>query len=529
MLGIKEGQKLRTGVIAAPLVIFGAILLLGFFDQKAFHTLLWDFFLWLMKNFGWMLSLGCLSFVAFAIFLMIHPIGDIRLGGKDAKPEFSTWNWWAMSLCAGMAMGIVFWPAPEALKHSLAPAGGMFMEPGSQQAMLWAMRTTFLHWTFTPYSIYVVCGVMIAYAHYNLKKPFAVSSALYPLLGDRALGKTATIVDGLVLFAIVGGVAGSLGYGMLQLGSGMDFLFGITPGPVVWTTICILIVATYTTSSVTGLNRGIRWLSDKNAILFIALLIFAFIFGPTSFSLNLTVQATGDFLNNFISAMTFTDPFPDGDLWPQWWDMYWWADWLSFAPITGMFLARLCYGRTIREFLVVNLILPASFALVWFGVFGGLTLHTHFIDGNDLKTLMDTKGYEVLMLRLFDFLPLAEIIRPLMLFTIFVSFVTLADSMTSTVSILSIKDSNPQDRNTTEAPVSMKLFWGILVGTTSLVFMFIGGLDGIKVVKTIAGVPILFLEFAMLLGFILFLIKQKRKRISPAYEIYESEEVEVKN
>ena len=178
---------------------------------------------------------------------------------------------------------------------------------------------------------------------------------------------------------------------------------------------------------------------------------------------------------------------------------------------------------------MVNLILPASFALVWFGVFGGLTLHTHFIDGNDLKTLMDTKGYEVLMLRLFDFLPLAEIIRPLMLFTIFVSFVTLADSMTSTVSILSIKDSNPQDRNTIEAPVSMKLFWGVLVGTTSLVFMFIGGLDGIKVVKTIAGVPILFLEFAMLLGFILFLIKQKRKRVSPAYEIYESEEVEAKN
>ncbi len=524
MLGIKEGQKLRKGVVAAPLVIFGAILLLGFFDQKAFHTLLWDFFLWLMKNFGWMLSLGCLSFVAFAIFLMIHPIGDIRLGGKDAKPEFSMWNWWAMSLCAGMAMGIVFWPAPEALKHTLAPAGGMFIEPGSQQAMLWAMRTSFLHWTFTPYAIYVVCGVMIAYAHYNLKKPFAVSSALYPLLGDRAFGKTATVVDGLTLFAIVGGVAGSLGYGMLQLGSGMDFLFGITPGPVIWTVICILIVATYTTSSVTGLNNGIRWLSDKNAILFIALLIFAFVFGPTRFSLNLTVQATGDFVNNFISAMTLTDPFPDGDLWPQWWDMYWWADWLSFAPITGMFLARLCYGRTIREFLVVNLVLPALFALVWFGIFGGLTLHTHFIEGTDLKTLMDTKGYEVLMLRLFDFLPLAGIIRPLMLFTIFVSFVTLADSMTSTVSILSIEDSTPQDRSTTEAPIAMKLFWGVLVGATSLVFMFIGGLDGIKVVKTIAGVPILFLEVAMLTGFLLFIVKQKRKRISPAYEVYESEE-----
>ena len=524
MLGVKEGQKLRYGVIAAPLVIFGAILILGIIDQKAFHTLLWDFFKWLMENFGWMLSLGCLSFVLFAIFLMVHPIGSIRLGGRDAKPEFSAWNGWAMSLVAGMAMGIVFWPAPEALKHSLAPARCMFLEPGSHEAMLWAMRTSFLHWTFTPYAIYVVCGALIAYAHYNLKKPFAVSSALYPLLGDRAFGKTATFVDGLTLFAIVGGVAGSLGYGLLQLGSGMDFLFGLTPGPVIWTALCVLIVVTYTTSSVTGLNNGIRWLSDKNAILFIGLLVFAILFGPTKFSMNLTVQASGDYINNFISAMTLTDPFPDGDLWPQWWDMYWWADWLSFAPITGMFLARLCYGRTIREFLVVNLILPALFALVWFGIFGGLTLHTHFLAGTDLKVLMDTKGYEVLMLRLFDFLPLAEVVRPIMLFTIFISFVTLADSMTSTVSILSINDSTAEaGHSTTEAPIAMKLFWGVLIGTTSLVFMFIGGLDGIKVVKTIAGVPILLLEVAMLTGFLIFMVKQQRKHAHLVPSVYETE------
>ncbi|MCG8684491.1 MAG: BCCT family transporter [Desulfobacterales bacterium] len=503
--------SLRYGVIALPLIIFGAILVMGFVDKEAFHSTLWGFFKWLMINFGWTLSLGCLSFVIFALFLIFHPIGKTRLGGRDAKPEFTTWNWWAMSLCAGMAMGIVFWPAPEALKHSLAPAGGMFIEPGSQQAMLWAMRTSFLHWTFTPYAIYVVCGVLIAYAHYNLKKPFAVSSALYPLLGDRAFGKTATVVDGLTLFAITGGVAGSLGYGLLQLGSGLDFLFGIEAGPTIWTILCVAIVACYTTSSITGLNTGIRWLSDKNAWLFIALLIFAFIFGPTAFSLNMTVQATGDFVGNFLSAMTFTDPFPDGDLWPQWWDMYWWADWLSFAPITGMFLARLCYGRTIREFLVVNMILPALFALIWFGVFGSLTIHTHFIEGIDLKTLMDTKGYEVLMLRLFDFLPMAEFIRPVMLFTIFVSFVTLADSMTSTVSVLSIKTDSEYGGSATEPPVAMKLFWGLLMGSTALVFMFIGGLDGIKVVKTIAGVPILFLEIAMLVGFCLLLARTKDK------------------
>ncbi|MCG8472279.1 MAG: BCCT family transporter [Desulfobacterales bacterium] len=513
----ETGQKklaLRYGVMGFPLVIFGSILIMGFVNQKMFVDVLWGFFKWLMVNFGWGLSLGCLTFVLFAFVLMIHPIGKTKLGGKEATPEFSTWNWWAMSLCAGMAMGIVFWPAPEALKHSLAPAAGMFIEPGSHQAMLWAMRTSFLHWTFTPYAIYVVCGVLIAYAHYNLKKPLAVSSALYPLLGDRAMDRTATFVDGLTLFAITGGVAGSLGYGLLQLGSGMDFLFGLTPGPLMWSILCMIIVISYTTSSVTGLNSGIKWLSDKNAWLFVALLIFGFVFGPTAFSMNMTIQATGDFVNNFIEAMTFTSPFPGGDLWPQWWDMYWWADWLSFAPITGMFLARLSYGRTIRAFLFVNMVLPATFALIWFGVFGSLTIHTHFIEGIDLKALMDTKGYEVLMLRLFDFLPLASLIRPLMLFTIFISFVTLADSMTSTVSMLSLKGSGEYQGASQEPPVSLKLFWGILMGITSLVFMFNGGLEGIKVVKTIAGVPILILEICMLAGFTIFIFREGEKDAS---------------
>lgn len=522
MGAFRDGSlKIRYGVIALPLIIFGSILVLGFFDQKAFHTLLWGFFEGLMQHFGWALSLGCLTFVVFSIFLIFHPIGSVRLGGKDAKPEFSTWNWWAISLCAGMAMGIVFWPAPEALKHSLAPARGMFLEPGSQQAMLWAMRTSFLHWTFTPYAIYVVCGILIAYAHYNLKKPLAVSSALYPLLGDRAFGPIATVVDGITLFAIAGGVAGSLGYGLLQLGSGMNFLFGIEPGPTVWITICLVIVASYTASSISGLQHGIKWLSDKNALLFIGLLAFAFLFGPTSFSMNLTVQAAGDFFNNFFTAMTLTDPFPGGDSWPQWWDMYWWADWLSFAPITGMFLARLCYGRTIREFMVVNLILPAMFALLWFGIFGGLTLHTHFIDGIDLKTVMDSKGYEVLMLYIFNFLPLADIIRPVMLFTIFISFVTLADSMTSTVSLLSLESDGTHEASMKEPPVGIKLFWGILIGMISLVFMLIGGLDGIKVVKTLAGVPILILEIAMLAGFAMYLVRE-RDKLRPSLPIYDT-------
>jgi choline-glycine betaine transporter len=502
--------KLRPGVIIIPLVIFGSILVLGLVNKEMFLKVLWGYFEWFMVNLGWFIDLGALTFVIFSVVLFFHPIGKIKFGGEDAKPEFSYWNWFAMSLCAGMAIGIVMWP-PEALMHTLAPAQGMNLEPNSYEAMIWAMKKTFLHWTFTPYAIYVVCGIIIGYVHYNLKKPFAVSSALYPLIGDRAFGKVATIVDALTLFAITGGVAGSLGYGLMQLGAALDFTFGIEQSPGVWISIAFIIVASYTTSSVTGLNRGIRWLSDKNAWLFIGLLLFALIFGPTAFMLNMTTQSAGEFFNTFLTSSTFTDPFPGGDLWPQWWDMYWFTDWLSFAPIVGMFLARLCYGRTIRQFLSVNFVLPAVFGLIWFGVFGSLILHAQYFQGVDLAGLMDEKGMEVLMLKAFDFLPLSTIVRPIMILAILVSFVTLADSMTSTVSMLST--TGYKQNSTEEPPIKLKVFWGVLMGATAVVFLFNGGLEGIKVVKTIAGIPILFLELLMLIGFILYTKKRKEAKI----------------
>jgi glycine betaine transporter len=503
----EKNYSLRLGVIGMPLIIFGAIIVFGLVDSKKFLEVLWGFFEWLMVNLGWAIDLGTLGFVIFCMFFLFHPLGKIKFGGKNAKPEFSTWNWWAMSICAGIAIGIVMWPAPEAIQHSVAPARGMNLEPNSHAAIIWAMRTTFLHWTFPPYAIYVAAGIACAYAYYNLKKPYAVSSALCPLLGDKAFGKTATIIDGITLFAITGGVAGSLGYGLLQVGSGLEFVFGIKPGPLVWVIVALIVIASYTTSSATGVRRGIQWLSDKNAWLFFALLAFAIIFGPTSFILNLTTQSVGSFVTHFFEAMTFTDPFPKGDLWPQWWDMYWFVDWLSFAPIIGLFLARLCYGRTIREFVIVNLILPSVFGIIWFGVFGSLAIHVHYVQGFDLASLMNEKGYEFLMLKLFDFLPMAKVIRPIMLITILISFITLADSMTSTVSMMSINKG--KDYTSEEAPLKLKVFWGLLMGATALIFLFNGGLEGVKVVKTIAGIPILFIELAMVIGMVRYFSKSK--------------------
>ncbi|MGV8906295.1 MAG: BCCT family transporter, partial [Acetobacterium sp.] len=416
-------KRLRVVAILIPIVLMGIILIIGFIAPKEFTTTMTNFFIGLMTNAGWMVSLGVLSFVLFLVFLFVHPFGSIKFGGENAKPKYKTWIWWAISLCAGIGTGIVFWGATEPLMHAFAPPLSAGVEPGSLEAIIWGMSKSFLHWSFSPYAIYAIAGITIGYAYYNMNQSYTTSAGLVYLNDGKELNsKITTIIDGIILFAICGGVAGSLGYGLLQIGSGLNFAFGIEPGPIVWTITACVIIATYTVSSATGLDRGITWLSDKNAWIFIGLLVFVLIAGPTAYIFNLMTQSFGYFVNNFIDLSLFTQPVLNSDLWPQWWDMYWMVDWLSFGPIVGLFLVKLSYGRTIREFITVNVIFPALFGIIWFSVFGGFALNLQLSGVADMSGYLAANGAQAFMMYIFEFLPFTEIIRIIMLVVIGLSF-----------------------------------------------------------------------------------------------------------
>ncbi|WKY45171.1 BCCT family transporter [Eubacteriaceae bacterium ES2] len=514
-------KRIRIVPVLIPIVLMGIILIIGFFVPDEFTEIMTNFFILLMANAGWMVSLGVLIFVGAMIFLFFSPFGKIKFGGKDAKPKYRTWIWWAISLCAGIGTGIVFWGATEPLMHTFTPPAAAGVEAGTLEAVIWAMAKSFLHWSFSPYSIYAVAGLAIGYAYYNMNKSYTASSGLVYLRDGKEINsKASTIIDGIILFAICGGVAGSLGYGLLQIGSGLNFVFGIEPGPIIWTVIALIIITSYTISSATGLDKGISWLSDKNAWIFIALMVFVLIYGPTSYICNLTTQSLGFFVNNFIDLSLFTEPTANTELWPQWWDMYWMVDWLSFGPIVGLFLVKLAYGRTIREFITVNVILPSLFGIIWFGIFGGFALDLQLVHGIDMSGYLAANGAQSFMMYLFEYLPFTDLIRVIMLITISLSFITLADSMTSTISTMSLK----QSKGVKEAPLPVKVFWGVFIGVISLVFVISGGIDGIKIVKTIAGFPILFIELAMILSFVTYLVKGKYKRDEVEYaEFLDSE------
>lgn len=515
-----KDYKIRWSVSSIPILLFAIIFFSGILFPETFKKVLDAGVMLVMRDFGWLISLSTLFMVIFCLAFLFIPMGKIKLGGPESKPELTTFEYFALSLCAGMATGFILWPAAEMIEYSTNPAKGTGLIAGSYDAIMWALQNEFLHWAFTPYALYTAFGLVVSYSFYNLKQPYAPSSVLYPLLGNKMGGRTATFVDSVTLFAIVGGVSGSMGYGLLQLGSGIEFLFGWKTGFMSWLTIAAVITIIYTATSVSGLKKGIAWLSKQNAWLFIFFLVFAILAGPKSFIFNLTIEAFGKFVADYIPLLTFQNPMPDSDLWPQWWGTIWWLDWVAFAPMTGLFMATLSKGRTLREFVGVNMVLPSFFAVIWFGVFGGVAAHAQYVMGEDLAGALAAHGHQYMQLFSMQYLPLDVIMKPLMLLTQMISFITMANAMTSTVSMMTITPGGAY--TSSEAPMKIKIFWGIAMASIALLFLSAGGLDGAKSVKAITGFPIILLELVAVVGFILFFMKGRapEKNLNAANYLY---------
>ncbi|GAA0182592.1 BCCT family transporter [Clostridium sediminicola] len=503
-----KDYKINKVVIGISAVIFGSIFVLGIVNPLIFTSLLSSIVNFLCDQLGWFLNLAVIFSIGMSLFFLFSKYGKTKIGGKDAKPEFSKFTWWAISLCAGMGMGIVFWPPAEIIEYSFNPAVGSNLKAGGFEALSRAFEFTYLHWTLTLYGVYVAAGLVAAYVYYNLKQPYSIASTLYPLFGKKVY-RYRNLIDGIVTFAIIGGVAGSFGYGILQVSDGLHQLFGLPTGAMMWILIAIIVTIVYTLSSVTGLKKGIQWLGDNNAKLFIGMLAFVIIFGPTKFSMNLGVETTGNMFTNLFKNLTFSEPFQSAEKWSVWWNWLWYLDFFVFAPTTGLFLARLSKGRTMREFVTVNMVAPCLFGWLWVVIFGGLAAHAQYVQNIDLYGLIQKSGYEAVMLSLFDQLPMPTISKLIMMVVILISFITLANAVTSTISKMSIKLGPNYLED--DAPASVQIFWGIFIGAIAIIFLLNGGLDGAKTVKMLVGFPIVILQVLAGIGFVKMFAKGEYK------------------
>ena len=275
---------------------------------------------------------------------------------------------------------------------------------------------------------------------------------------------------------------------------------------MIYVAIIAVMFVCYNASAVSGLRNGITWLSNRNVQLFFILLLFVFLAGPTSYICNLFTESLGGYIRDFFYVTLNTAPYPDAGMWPQNWDMYWWVDWMAYAPLLGLFMVRCAHGRTLREFVLIEWLLPALFGLVWFTVFGGTILHSQLWDGVDFLSIYLGEGAEALTLSMFNVLPLSTIAKIVMLVIITISLVTQCDSMAVTLAGMCMDGA---DENT-EAPVFLKLFWGIVFAVVAAVFVVLGGIGGVKTIKSFAGIPMCFFCLAIMLGFIRYILKRPR-------------------
>lgn len=499
----KEKSKISMrGIVFIPMVsIYLFVIIIGIVSPESFVNASSAIVTFAAQWFGWLYQLVALAMVATCIWILFSKkVGNIKIGGENAKPVMSKWSWFVISLCGGIATGIVFWGIAEPITHLMSPIPGFGYEAMTSDAAMYSLSTTFLHWGPTLYAFYCVLGIGIGIAAYNMKLPYTVASSLYPVLGKRVSGITGDIVDLICLFGLAGGVSASLGVASMQLGSGLGIMTNLTPGPTLWGAILLVVVCSFILSSLTGIDKGVRILSDGNARIYMGLMVFIFIFGPTRYILNLTTESMGHHLTNYFSQITYLGTF-DGDQWPTWWTINYWSFMIAYAPLIGMFLAKIARGRTLREYTLFNFLLPGMFGVVWFGVFGSSAINLQ-VTGANLWENIQQSGLESSVFAFFANFPFAGALSILFMITVFLSVVTLADSMTTTVSSLSIRS---KDSASKEPPKKIKIFWGILMSSLAFINIAtagtvgkVSGIDATKQLAIVSAFPLLFVVALMI-------------------------------
>ena len=443
----------------------------------------------ILNNFSWLFIGVAAASLILCVVICFSSFGKVRLGGDEAKPLMSMWNWFAITICTTIAIGILFWSAAEPVTHLIKPPAELGLEPDSQAALTFSLSAMYMHWSFTPYSIYCVASLMFAFAFYNMKQPFSLGSTLSPIVGDRMPRTAGNLIDAVCLYSLVAGMAAALGTGILMIGGGIEDLTGIISGPGLWAGIAGAIVLTFIISSATGLMKGIRILSDINTKLLLALALVPLFFGPGMWLLFCDGGAAmSDYVINLVPRTFDFTPGP----WAKKWTVFYWAVWLAWAPVTACFLGRIAYGRTVREFMLVNFILPSIFAIVWMTIFGGTAMHVQ-LDAGNLGQFIADKKEAFIMFEVFKTFPFATVLIVFYMCSAFVCFVTSSDSNVSAMAGISSTGISPDNP---EGSPWLKVVWGVVVGSVAWIMISFaeGGTDGVKILSNLGGFPAAILQ-----------------------------------
>ncbi|AFM16179.1 choline/carnitine/betaine transport [Mycolicibacterium chubuense NBB4] len=477
-------------VFGVTAVIAVGFLIWGFVSTGSLASASSNALTWVMNNTGWLFVLTGTGFVLFVLWLALGRYGTIPLGRDDEEPEFNGVSWVAMMFSAGMGIGLMFFGVAEPLSHFSTPPPGTGPE-GNPEAVQNAMATTLFHWTLHPWAIYAVVGLSIAYGVYRKGRLQLISAAFEPLIGSRANGPWGKVIDMLAIFATLFGSAASLGLGALQIRSGLHLVAGMSEtGNAILVVIITILTVAFVLSAVSGVARGIQWLSNINMVLAVVLALFVFVVGPTVFILNLLPTALGSYAADLpsMSARTGAEG-ADVNAWLQSWTIFYWAWWVSWTPFVGMFIARISRGRTIRQFVAGVLLVPSLVSLIWFAIFGGAAINVQQ-GGTDLA---GEGTVEQQLFTLLDQYPIATIASVIVMVLVAIFFVSGADAASIVMGSLSQKGTIKPSRGTV-------IFWGVATGAVAAVMLLVGGedaLNGLQTITIIAALPFLLVMIGM--------------------------------
>lgn len=461
---------------------------------------------WVSATFGWYYMLAATLYVVFVLYMACSRFKSIKLGPEQAKPEFSLLSWAAMLFAAGIGIDLMFFSVAEPVtQYMLPPEGeGQTLE-AARQAMVWSL----FHYGITGWSMYALMGMALGYFSYRYNLPLTIRSALYPIFGKKINGPIGHTVDIAAVIGTIFGIATTLGIGVVQLNYGLKVLFDVQEGLGAQTALIILSVIIATISVTSGVDKGIRFLSELNVALAVFLIMFILFFGNTEFLLNALVLNVGDYFNRFTSMTMNTFAFDRPTEWMNNWTLFFWAWWVAWSPFVGLFLARISRGRTIREFVLGTLIIPFTFTLLWLSVFGNASLY-EIIHGNNGFALEVMNHAERGFYSLLAQYPAFTFSASIATITGLLFYVTSADSGSLVLGNFTsyLKDIN------SDAPSWLRIFWSVTIGLLTLGMLMTNGIAALQNATVIMGLPFSFVMFFVMAGLYKSLKVEEYRRVS---------------
>jgi choline/glycine/proline betaine transport protein len=471
-------STLNPPVFFGSAILIIALVLYSTLARDQAQTLFGHIQGWITLNASWFYVLSVALILITVVFLAVSRYGDIKLGPDHSRPEYTNGTWFAMLFAAGMGIGLMFFGVAEPLMHYANPPVG---DPNTVAAAKEAMKLTFFHWGLHAWAIYAIVALILAYFCFRHDLPLTLRSALYPLIGERIFGPIGHAVDIFAILGTVFGIATSLGYGVLQINGGLHHLFGLPVSVPVQLGLITVTCALATLSAASGLNKGVRVLSELNLALAVLLMLMVVVLGPTVFLLQTFVQNTGGYLSEIVSKTFNLYAYEPTD-WIGGWTLLYWGWWLSWSPFVGLFFARISRGRTIREFVCGVLLVPAGFTLLWMTVFGDTAIHMVMHQG--VTSLVDTVRQDS-SLALFAFLeqfPFANLLSLMAVLMVVVFFVTSADSGALVLDMLA-------SGGREQTPLWQRLFWSILIGVVAMALLVADGLKALQAATIASALP----------------------------------------